>query len=288
MSNLTKEEYEKEKNDPKYNSQIQMYEFLKSKESIIGEFEILINISDKENTMKYTRDLKVDPSQYFQTKKGVTRFLVNENFIRALDLYLEDNYFNLPSEIVFKSSKEIFLDIKYLSKEQLIDYVNSFIEDLIKVIQKDINELLLALRNAEMYRLNILLDKYQTEIESPNINVINQCNFLFEKCQCSPKITKNLFDKFNVLISNDIISNQNFKSDKKNYANRMNRFLRDFEKIYYSKLMEEEFVLVDNEEFDVKIENALKKREFRKYIQLFYVQSIKLRNIMKEALNGQR
>lgn len=46
-----------------------MYEFLKSKESIIGEFEILINISDKENTMKYTRDLKVDPSQYFQTKK---------------------------------------------------------------------------------------------------------------------------------------------------------------------------------------------------------------------------
>lgn len=54
--------------------------------------------------------------------------------------------------------------------------------------------------------------------------------FLFEKCQCSPKITKNLFDKFNVLISNDIISNQNFKSDKKNYANRMNRFLRDFEK----------------------------------------------------------
>ena len=79
--------------------------------------------------MKYTRDLKVDPSQYFQTKKGVTRFLVNENFIRALDLYLEDNYFNLPSEIVFKSSKEIFLDIKYLSKEQLIDYVNSFIED---------------------------------------------------------------------------------------------------------------------------------------------------------------
>ena len=146
----------------------------------------------------------------------------------------------------------------------------------------------MALRNAEMYRLNILLDKYQTEIESPNINVINQCNFLFEKCQCSPKITKNLFDKFNVLISNDIISNQNFKSDKKNYANRMNRFLRDFEKIYYSKLMEEEFVLVDNEEFDVKIENALKKREFRKYIQLFYVQSIKLRNIMKEALNGQR
>lgn len=292
VENLPSESIEQELNESEYNAQIKMHDYIKSLESYLGDFKILINVTD-ENETYYTTDISIPPSQYAKTKAGVPRYLVNESFLRALDFYLEDFYFQnsskivfkaSSSKIVFKASKDIFPEIIDFDKEQLISYVDTFIQDLLNIIKMDMIESLDILRNQEMARLNITLDKYRLMMDSPNDQIIDQCYFLMNKSKDTPIISNSLFDKFKVTICNDIDSNQNFENERENYSDRMNRFLRDYDKRYNSKADDKEYVLHNEEEFIMKLEKALKKREFRKYIDYFYIQSRLLRNKMNDEM----
>lgn len=286
VDNLSKESFEQEQNESQNNRQINMYTYMKSFERVLGDFKIKINVTD-ENETYYTTDTSVSPSCYTKTKAGVSRYLVNESFIRALDFYLENSDSNSSSEIVFKSSDDIFKEIKDLDREQLISYVDMFIEDLLIEIRIDMFKSLVGLRRQEMARLNLVLDRYRLSVNSPTDKIIDQCNFFMNIAKNEPLIWDTLFNKFKVTIQRDIRSDQNFEHNKNPYSKRMNRFLRDSDKIYNSRPDDEEYILLKNEELTKKLEKALKKRAFRKYIRYFYIQSHKLRNKMNEEIKGQ-
>lgn len=283
VENLSTESIEQELNAPRYNAQIYMYTYIKSLESYLSDFKIKINVTH-ENETYYTTDISIPPSQYAKTKAGVSRYLVNKRCLRALDLYLEEYYFKSPSKIVFKSSSGIFDEIIDLDQEQLISYVDTFIQDLLEIIQSDMNESFDTLRNQEMARLNLVLDEYHLLMDKPDNQIIDQCSFLINITQNALIIVDTLFDKFKMTIRNDIHPNHNFENERISYSKRMNRFLRDYDKAYNSKVDDEEYVLHNEEEFIMKFERALKKREFRRYIEYFYIQSRKLRNKMNDEM----
>ena len=297
VDNLSTESFEQEQNESQNNRQINMYTYMKSLEPHLGDFKIQIRVSD-ENGTHYTTDTSVHPMSYAKTKPGEPRYLMNKSFIRALDFYLENSDSNSSSElensdsnssseIVFKSSDDIFKEIKDLDREQLISYVDMFIKGLLREIKIDMFESLVVLRRQEMTRLNLVLDRYRLSVNSPTDEIIDQFNFLMNIAQNEPLIWDTLFNKFKVTIQRDIRSDQNFEHNKDPYSKRMNRFLRDFDKIYNSRPDDEEYVLLKNEELTKKLEKALKKRAFRKYIRYFYIQSHKLRNKMNEEIKGQ-
>lgn len=259
---------------------LKMYVQIKYFEKYLGKVSIKIGTEDKYGKLHY-KEVLDEEDEIIKTKTGTVKYLLNINFVRALDFFLEDYYFKKQSIVIYKTKSKILNEITDLTTQELVEYVNKFITELEKIIKRYLSESS-DIITTEKNRLYQSLERNLEEEITISESIINQVEELVSlMSEEVPRLPEGVFNKFSNGITRTINSGE-YNEDRENLANRMHRFLRDYSKNFYEEIPEQFYKPMNTEQIVKEIHSIVDKRQFSLYSELFSIQARLLRNKMKE------
>lgn len=256
-------------------------------------YEDFTSIEDADNHM-----LVKNPKSFL----GSPKYLFNEQFLIALDLYLEDEYFNNPKNRRKISSNLFFGDslptrdefkskIIGLDRDEFKIFVIELVDNLNRELQHKLDDDYVARIN-QKERLFLIYEKYQTLLlfadRVSNSKIAELYSIMMHELSSRIVLQSKISSRFQTSLINSVDEDALFPIDE-HFGNKLSDTIVRHILIVRNKLnetvSEDETSLKNPQEVKKLFDSALKRKKYNKYNNLLYLLSGKLISIIKREID---